>query len=67
LTGESILPEQLLALEDCSEPGHLKKLKPDIAERVIKENNTKCVDLTKANISGGTMEDHTEHIVVMIW
>ena len=35
--------------------------------KIKTDNITKCVDLTKAYISGGTEDDKIEHIVVMTW
>ena len=56
-----------MELQDCIEDVHLKKLDSNIKKNIAADKNRKCVDLTKANISGGTEYNHTEHVVIMSW
>ena len=67
ITGEEVLDENLLPLEDCIGNDHLKKVDENIKKKMQRDQITKCVDLTKANISGGTENEHTEHVVIMTW
>ena len=60
-------PANYLSLEDCSLPGHLKKLDSQKKQEIIDSGIYKCVDLTKAAISGGTQDANVENIVVIAW
>ena len=56
-----------MELQDCIGPNHLKKVDSNVEKKILDEKISKCVDLTKANISGGTQDSLVEHIVVIAW
>ena len=67
-TGNEIDPYNVLPIVDCkSDDKYLKSLDHEERDRLLSQGIRKCVDLSNANVSGGTRDGDTEHIVVIQW
>ena len=67
LTSEKVADEQILPLVDCTSPGYLQDLNPELLDEILEQEVSKCLDLSHAKVSGGTLDGDTEHIVVIMW
>ena len=52
-------------INDCRRPEHYKGYDPDVKELILKPNIRRCLDLSKAHISGGTNDGMTENVVII--
>ena len=63
-----MIPEKhILPLEDCTADKHLKRLDAGTKKSILDTKVFKCLDLTKAKISGGTEEANVEQLVGIEW
>ena len=67
LTGEDISADKHFELRDCDQAGNLKSVETQLKQRVIDGGISKCFDLNKAKVSGGTLDQNNEHIIVIAW
>ena len=54
-----------LPLTDCSGPDHFKGMPELEKKKFLESKNKKCIDLSNADLSGGTESGLTEHIVII--
>ena len=67
LTSEQVSEDQILPMVDCNTPGYLQDLNPELKDEILEQEVSKCLDLSQAKVSGGTLDGDTEHILVIMW
>ena len=67
LSGFKIEQKDILPLEDCDGDHHLKNLDEDLKHSIVDTKVFKCLDLTHAKLSGGTLHKSEENIVGIEW
>ena len=67
VTGDVVDEEDILEIRDCDLGSHLDQIEDEIKNRVVNSGITKCIDMSKAKVSGGTLDTNTEHIVIVQW
>lgn len=67
-TGDKVDPDDMLPIVDCdSDSKYLSSLDPVEKSRLLSMGIRKCVDLSNADISGGTRDGDKEHIIIIQW
>ena len=56
-----------LEIKECSSEKFLSRLSDVKRESVLADRATKCVDLSGAELSGGTEPGMTERVIVVQW
>ena len=59
--------EDYIEIADCKEDTHFKHISEAELERFFLNGRRKCLDLKEKHVSGGTVEDTTEHLIIIRW
>ena len=59
--------EDFIEIEDCSNEEHFAHIPEAEKEQFFGNGRRKCLNLKEKNVSGGTIEDTTEHLVIIRW
>ena len=59
--------EDYIEIGDCEEDTHFKHISEIELEYFFSNGRRKCLDMKEKHVSGGTVEDTTEHLIIIRW
>jgi len=59
--------EQFIEIGECNGDDHFLHLEPIVKKDYLENGRRKCLNLKESYVSGGTLEEKEEHLIIVRW
>ena len=59
--------EEMIEIEDCNTEEHFKHLDEEVKKEYLESGRRRCLNMKEKRVSGGTVDNTKEHLIILRW